>query len=590
MELWSTGRDDAGRPLMLGRILDGRWQRLLADERALLLDLSGVLARLDLAGDDRETFERSVRQLDELFLLVVVGEFNAGKSAFVNALVGADVLAEGVTPTTSRIGLLRHGESASREVTGAGLEVITAPVELLREMSIVDTPGTNAVRREHEALTREFVPRSDLVLFVTSADRPFTESERAFLQAIRDWGKKIVVVLNKVDIFERPAEVAQVLEFITTSARELLGFTPEVFPVSGRQARRAKESGDAAALAASGFDRLEKFIASTLDEKERVRLKLLNPLGVGLALLEKHLAQTEERLGLLKDDFAAIEEIDSQLKLYREDLARDFRFRLADVDNVLNDFEKRGGDFFEDTLRIGRILDLMNQSRVKAEFERKVVADLPQVVEKRVDEVIEWLVASDMRQWKAVSDRLAAREAEHAERMLGRVQGTFESDRARLLETVKREAQRAVESYDRDAEGKRLAEGVRDAVAHTAVLQVGALGLGTIVTMLATSSVVDVTGIMAAGAISVLGLLVLPARRRQATAELRQKVHDMREKLMGALTGQFDREVERSAQKVQEAVGPYTRFVRAERRRLTSTREELRRIRAELERLRAAIG
>jgi hypothetical protein len=127
-------------------------------------------------------------------------------------------------------------------------------------------------------------------------------------------------------------------------------------------------------------------------------------------------------------------------------------------------------------------------------------------------------------------------------------------------------------------------------VASTAIIQVGALGLGTIVTVLATSSAVDVTGIMAAGAISVLGLLVLPARRRQATAELREKVHRMREQLMGALTGQFDREVERSAQKVQEAVGPYTRFVRAERERLTSTREELRRIRTELERLRAAIG
>ena len=575
---------------MLKRILTDPQGRLLADERRVLGELVAALARLEITPDDQETLQRSVRQLDELFLLVVVGEFNAGKSAFINALLGSSVLEEGVTPTTSRIGLIRHGPAVAREVTSAGLEVIAAPVDLLREINIVDTPGTNAVRREHEALTREFVPRSDLVLFVTSADRPFTESERAFLQSIRDWGKKIVVVLNKVDIFERPEEVAEVVKFISDSARALLGFTPEVFPVSGRQAGRAKQAGDAAALAASGFDRLEKFIADTLDEKERIRLKLLNPLGVGLRLLERHLEQTEGRLALLKDDFAAIEEIDSQLKLYREDLARDFRFRLADVDNVLNDFEKRGGDFFEDTMRIGRIFDLMNQSRIKAEFERKVVADLPQVVEKRVDEVIEWLVASDMRQWKAVSDRLALREAEHAERMLGRVQGTFESDRARLLETVKREAQRAVESYDRDAEGRRLAEGVRDAVAHTAVLQVGALGLGTIVTMLATSSVVDVTGIMAAGAISVLGLLVLPARRRQATAELREKVHQMRQKLMGALTGQFDREVERSAQKVQEAVGPYTRFVRAERERLTSTREELRRIRTEIERLQAAIG
>jgi small GTP-binding protein len=572
------------------RILSDPQERILADERRVLGELVASLARLEVAPDDQETLQRSVRQLDELFLLVVVGEFNAGKSAFINALLGRRVLEEGVTPTTSRIGLIRHGPVVAREVTSAGLEAIAAPVDLLRVINIVDTPGTNAVRREHEALTRDFVPRSDLVLFVTSADRPFTESERAFLQSIRDWGKKIVVVLNKVDIFERPGEVAEVVAFISESARALLGFAPEVFPVSGRQALRAKEAGDAAALAASGFDRLEEFIADTLDEAERIRLKLLNPLGVGLRLLERHLNQTEERLALLKDDFAAIAEIDSQLSLYREDLARDFRFRLADVDNVLNDFEKRGADFFEDTLRIGRIFDLMNRSRVKAEFERKVVADLPQGVEKRVDEVIDWLVASDMRQWKAVSDRLALREAEHAERMLGRVQGAFESDRARLLETVKREAQRAVESYDKDAEGRRLAEDVRDAVASTAIIQVGALGLGTVVTLLATSSAADVTGIMAAGAISVLGLLVLPARRRQATMELREKVHRMREQLLGALTGQFDREVERSAQKVQEAVGPYTRFVRAERERLTSTREELRRIRTELERLSAAIG
>ncbi len=70
------------------------------------------------------------------------------------------------------------------------------------DINIVDTPGTNAIHREHEAITREFVPRSDMVLFVTSADRPFTESERAFLQGIREWGKKIVVVLNKIDILE----------------------------------------------------------------------------------------------------------------------------------------------------------------------------------------------------------------------------------------------------------------------------------------------------------------------------------------------------------------------------------------------------
>ena len=135
----------------------------------------------------------------------MVGEFNSGKSSFVNALLGRAVLEEGVTPTTSRIALLRHGDAPARHVRPDGVEVVAEPAEALREVAIVDTPGTNAVLREHEALTREFVPRADLVLFLTSADRPYTETERAFLEALREWGKKVVVVVNKADLLETAA-------------------------------------------------------------------------------------------------------------------------------------------------------------------------------------------------------------------------------------------------------------------------------------------------------------------------------------------------------------------------------------------------
>jgi GTPase Era involved in 16S rRNA processing len=66
-------------------------------------------------------------------------------------------------------------------------------------------PGTNAINRAHERLTVDFVPRADLVLFVTSADRPFTETERLFLESIRNLCKKIVLVFNKIDIYETSA-------------------------------------------------------------------------------------------------------------------------------------------------------------------------------------------------------------------------------------------------------------------------------------------------------------------------------------------------------------------------------------------------
>jgi small GTP-binding protein len=202
--------------------LDETRHTLLADERRLLGELRDWLVRLGAPDEQRQALADSMVQLEEPFLLVVVGEFNAGKSAFINALLGQQALPEGVTPTTARIGLLRHGEAVGREVTAAGLESLTAPAEILRHLVIVDTPGTNAVLREHEALTREFVPRADLVLFVTSSDRPFTESERAFLETIRAWGKKVIVVLNKADLLESERDVTRVVDYV----REQVQRTP----------------------------------------------------------------------------------------------------------------------------------------------------------------------------------------------------------------------------------------------------------------------------------------------------------------------------------------------------------------------------
>ena len=192
------------------RILDDQENALLQEERKLLTDTWKALNALGIDPEDEATLEQSLRQLDELFLLVVVGEFNAGKSAFINALLGHSLLEEGVTPTTTQIQVIRYGQERERTVVDEHQHILSFPEDMLAEISIVDTPGTNAVIREHEVITTQFVPRSDLVLFITSADRPFTESERAFMERIRDWGKKVVLVINKRDIIQTPADLVQI--------------------------------------------------------------------------------------------------------------------------------------------------------------------------------------------------------------------------------------------------------------------------------------------------------------------------------------------------------------------------------------------
>src|SRR5687767_6824436 len=204
-----------GKLLARKGILSKREQELRVREQELLQRLATALERFgtDVAPDDLRRFNEAREQLTGLFLLVVAGEFNSGKSSFINALLGERVLPEGVTPTTDRINVLRHAPEVSDQLREAYLLERTHPADVLRELNIVDTPGTNAIIRRHEELTRDFVPRSDLVLFVTSADRPFTESERAFLEQIRTWGKKVVFVVNKVDILRTPAERDEVVTF-----------------------------------------------------------------------------------------------------------------------------------------------------------------------------------------------------------------------------------------------------------------------------------------------------------------------------------------------------------------------------------------
>ncbi len=570
---------------MLADLLTGAEQALLADERASLSRLQTALARFGSSGPDLEALEHSIRRLDELFLLVVVGEFNSGKSTFINALVGQRVLEEGATPTTRRIHVLKYGPAVSHTVLDASVDVVTAPADLLRQIHIVDTPGTNAIFRDHEALTVDFVPRADFVLFVTSADRPFTETERGFMASIREWGKKIVVVINKADILETAADRDSVEEFVRRGAATLLGVEPEVFAVSARAALRAKIAGDSsptAAPAAQSFAALETHISTTLNARERVRLKLLNPIGVARRLSDRYLALVDADLQVLADDVLATTDIEGLATVFRQDMSREFQHRLSSVDNILHAFERRGVAFFDDTLRIGRILDLLNKSRLKAEFARDVIQDMPQLIERQVHDLIDWMVASDLRQWQGVMERIRARRATHADRLAGDIDSRFDYDRAQLLDTVGKAAERTVHSYDIARESETMAESVRMAVAGTAVAEVGAIGLGAAVTALATTTFADVTGILAASALAVIGLFVIPVRRAQAKTAMRSKIEAMRQQLVAALTAQFDREVERSLTRVRDAVAPYTRFVAAEQQRLTTTRAALRAAEQEL--------
>lgn len=162
---------------------------------------------------------------------------------------------------------------------------------------------------------------------------------------------------------------------------------PEVLPVSARLALRAKQTADETLLSESRIEALEDYIIDRLDERERVRLKLLNPVRVGLHLTDKYSAVIDNRLSLLQDDFAVIDNVTQQLATYETEMDHEFRLRLSDVDRELQAFENRDIAFLDEMMRLAHVFHLLDRSKLEMQFREQVIANAPEAIETRVETI-----------------------------------------------------------------------------------------------------------------------------------------------------------------------------------------------------------
>jgi small GTP-binding protein len=548
---------------------------LLRDEKTFLADLLATLTTFKQPPAELADLRHALLQLDELFLIVVAGEFNSGKSALVNALLGQRVLEEGVTPTTTRVTLVKYGDDISQSVGVSGIAVLTYPLDLLREINFVDTPGTNAVIREHEELTRNYIPRSDLVLFVTSADRPFTESERQFLDHIREWGKKIVFVINKRDILAGENELREVTNFVAENAARLLGAPPEIFAVSAKQG--------------SGMNELRAYVQSWLDQAARLRVKFANPLGVAEQIIKRENSRLAHEREQIQIDAETVGAVEREVQVYESETKSELSARLAEIDNVMLRLQARGMDFFDQKFRLTNLPDLARGDRFRALFEAQVLTGVSDEIDHYAQAAVNWLVEKDLRHWQHVSNFLAKRRATVADNIVGNVSTDFDLRRQALLDSVTQSAQTVVSGYDIEAESRELGYAVESSVAQMALVEAGAVGLGTLVTLLVSSSALDVTGVLFAGVMAVVGFFIIPYKRQQAKTRFKEKIETVRQNLNRVLITQFNAEADRTLNRLKEGVAPYFRFVRAEQTRLSATEQTLNEASEQLKRLQVRI-
>lgn len=576
-------------PGIFDSVVDPKEQALLRREQRLLVELRETLDREQV--EERRRVDDLLATLEDLFTIVVVGEFNAGKSSLINALFGDRLRTEGPIPVDDVISILRYGEEASHKRLSDFVLEQFYPVGFLRNITLVDTPGTNSIVQRHQEITEDYIPRADLVLFVTSIDRPLSESERKFLEYIREWGKKVVFVLNKIDT-KSESEVAQVIAYLEKHVEAIFGFAPVIHPVAAKLALESKLGvASPRDWTRSRFERLEDYIFQVLSEKERVKIKLTAPLEAIHSLARKQFRMIESRREVLAADKARIDSINDQLERARADLLGNFRQFVVRIDNLLMDLERRGLDFLDRYVRIQHVMMLRDASRFREEFERQVFQGWKGNIDGTIQEAVDWLVKENMKLWSGTVDAFHRRaEADaQSDEVIGRVGREFAYNREEVYARMRRNAEQRLSDYDVNVESRRIIDNAMRAVLHSFGLGAGALGLGYLLTTAFSSTAVDVTGLTAATMLLVTSFLILPYKRSKSKEEFRRRIEELRAHLNESLERESGTEIDRMLRSITSAFEPYQRFYAAESEKIEHFATKLTSIEAEAREIMAQV-
>ncbi|MCW5921031.1 MAG: dynamin family protein [Saprospiraceae bacterium] len=277
-------------------ILNQRTQAIRAQVEDLVKDLQSLSAEIghkDLAATVGELRNR----MNDPFMFVIVGEVKAGKSSFVNALLdaGREICPVAPQPLTDTIQQILYAEKEETVVVNPYLKKVYLPVDILRDIAVVDTPGTNSIVERHQEITENFIPASDLVIFVFEAKNPYRQSAWDFFEFIhRDWHKKIIFVLQQKDLLSA--------EDLAVNERGLFDFAqkkgmsePPIFATSAKAEMEGR-------FDESGFSTVRDYIRTHVTGGRGAMLKLKNNLTTARGILARIRHDLDTRAAQFKAD------------------------------------------------------------------------------------------------------------------------------------------------------------------------------------------------------------------------------------------------------------------------------------------------
>jgi ribosome biogenesis GTPase A len=280
-------------------------------------------------------------------LMVVVGEVKAGKSSFINALLREDVCEVAPGPCTVRIQELLYGAERRVETLGEAWQRVSLPKEVLREITMVDTPGTNSIVKDHQTITENYIPQSDLVVFVFAAVNPHTKSAWELLTLIKkEWHRKVVFVLQQSDRASQN-ELTTNLEHVRQYAHERQVENPAIFILS---AKREMEG-----IPEAAFLEFRNFLQTTIACGESWRMKVEGSYQTIRSVMTRLLAHLRTEKAAIDDERAFYQSLLCQVDV-REEKARGLKLLIVDkLAATYDTLARRSEDEFARGLRVGKL-------------------------------------------------------------------------------------------------------------------------------------------------------------------------------------------------------------------------------------------
>ncbi len=555
-------------------------------EHELITGLLDILPKVDNLGEERLGHMRdALFHADHPFLIVLVGPFNSGKSSIINALLGEpELLPIGPVPTTDKITILRWGEQTQRLSGGDAADTLLYPAPLLQKVSLVDTPGLESIFQKHEQITRQFLHRADVVLVVMLATQAMSASNLGYIQQLKEYGKKVILVINQADLLS-PEEVETVHDYVVDQSQSRLGFKPDVWLVSAKQGQAARHDGelDKAAWKASGLSRIEEYLDDQLNDVARLRQKLQTPLQIAKNVNQAALSAVLTNQSALDQYQGITANIELQLAAQKRDQDKAVRDINTELTEHFESIAKRGSEAIQDIFRFnnafrslwGGILELIGLSRVlrrggsytNVAFEQHkafdpvrelpVIADkLPPRLEGKDIQDIDDLVTYARKEIEALPTSISGK-------VIGNVQAPIKYDRGALHEV--RPILESIEDEARQNETGRLEQTLRNSMLYLAVFEILLVIFG-IVTLGVPSndSQSKILLLLFLIGLGVLALLYMPLRGRFLQTAFTNRILKLRGRYIEALSKAADKQIDYGMRLRQDAIQPLTRLITAQ--------------------------